>query len=101
MDQVNLPKDLQSFKKLLQRDEVTGLLEGSLLALWKAGKGDWEGAHSIVQDDPGKEAAWIHAYLHRAEGDLGNASYWYRRAGKPVAEQSLELEWADIVSAML
>ena len=55
----------------------------------------------VVQDDHGKDAAWIHAYLHRVEGDLGNAGYWYRQAGKPVATGSLEAEWEAIVSALI
>ncbi len=54
--------------------------------------GDWDGAHALVQDDPSPDAAWIHAHLHRTEGDLGNARYWYRRAGRPVATGSLEDE---------
>jgi hypothetical protein len=72
-----------------------------LKALWWAAKGDWAKAHNIVQDEESKEAAWVHAYLHRVEGDLGNAGYWYRRAGKPAAEDSLEAEWERIASALL
>ena len=72
-----------------------------LQALWWAAKGEWDQAHKIVQDEDTADAAWVHAYLHRVEGDLGNAGYWYRRAGKPAAEDSLEAEWARIVSALL
>jgi hypothetical protein len=73
-----------------------------LAALWWAAKGDWRKAHAIVQDDEdGVDAAWVHAYLHRVEGDLGNAGYWYRRAGKPVASGPLEAEWENIVAALL
>jgi hypothetical protein len=71
-----------------------------LQALWWAAKGDWNKAHQIAQDDESADAAWVHAYLHRVEGDLGNAGYWYRRAGKPAAEDSVEAEWARIVSAL-
>ena len=71
-----------------------------LAGLWWAAKGDWEKAHKLVQDDPSREAAWVHAYLHRVEGDLGNAGYWYRQAGKPVANGSLETEWESIASAL-
>ncbi len=76
-------------------------LEAPLAALWWAAKGDWDQAHKIVQDEEGADAAWVHAYLHRVEGDLGNAGYWYRRAAKPVASGSLETEWERMVSALL
>jgi hypothetical protein len=72
-----------------------------LAALWWAGKGDWNKAHEIVQDESGADAAWVHAYLHRVEGDLGNAGYWYRQASKPVATIPLETEWEEIASALL
>lgn len=72
-----------------------------LTALWHDAKGDWKRAHEIVQDEDGAEAAWVHAYLHRKEGDLSNAGYWYRRAAKPVSKVSLEDEWDEIVSAFL
>ncbi|KRQ92465.1 hypothetical protein [Bradyrhizobium valentinum] len=72
-----------------------------LVALRWAAKGDWGRAHKIVQDEGSAEAAWVHAYLHRVEGDLGNAGYWYRQAGQPVAKDSLEAEWERIVSALL
>lgn len=61
----------------------------ALRALSLAAAGDWDGAHRIVQDDPSQEAAWVHAHLHRVEGDLANAGYWYRRAGKPAAAGDL------------
>ena len=72
-----------------------------LKALWWAAKGEWDKAHGVVQDDESADAAWVHAYLHRVEGDLGNAGYWYRRAGKPAAEDSLDAEWERIVAALL
>ncbi len=71
-----------------------------LAALWWAAKGDWNAAHKIVQDEDTKDAAWVHAYLHRVEGDLGNAGYWYRQAGQPVATDSLEAEWERIVASL-
>lgn len=76
-------------------------LNAPLAALWWAAKGKWDEAHRIVQDEETEDAAWVHAYLHRVEGDLGNASYWYRRAQKPVASDSLEAEWERIASALL
>ena len=72
-----------------------------LAALWWAAKGGWDDAHKIVQDEATADAAWVHAYLHRVEGDSGNAGYWYRQAGKPAAAGSLETEWERIASALL
>lgn len=82
-------------------EEPPAGLSGPLQALWWAGKGSWHRAHEIVQDDEGAVAAWVHAYLHRIEGDLGNAGYWYRRAGKPVATSPLDDEWQAISAALL
>jgi hypothetical protein len=62
--------------------------------------GDWEQAHRIVQEIHTAEAAWIHAYLHRVEGDLGNAAYWYRQAGKPECRDSLAEEWQIIYETL-
>ena len=75
-------------------------LSPPLVALWWAAKANWDAAHKIVMDEDTKDAAWVHAYLHRVEGDLGNAGYWYRQAGQPVAKDSLEAEWARIVAAL-
>ncbi|HLX17784.1 MAG TPA: hypothetical protein VKS24_21555 [Bradyrhizobium sp.] len=76
-------------------------LDAPLAALWWAARSEWDQAHKIVQDEETREAAWVHAYLHRVEGDLGNAAYWYREASKPVAKSSLDVEWEGIVSALL
>lgn len=76
-------------------------LDAPLTALWWAAKGDWDRAHAIVQDEDGANAAWVHAYLHRHEGDLPNAGYWYRGAGRPVASGPLETEYRAIVAALL
>ena len=65
------------------------------------GKGDWEGAHEWAQADEGGDGDWVHAYLHRKEGDAGNAAYWYRRARRAVAQEPLETEWAAIAEALL
>jgi hypothetical protein len=72
-----------------------------LAALWWAAKGQWDDAHKLVQDEETADAAWVHAYLHRVEGDVGNAGYWYRQAGQPVAKGPVETEWERIVSALL
>ena len=71
-----------------------------LAALWWAAKGNWDAAHKIVQDESDANSAWVHAYLHRVEGDLSNAGYRYRQAGQPVAKDSLESEWERIASAL-
>lgn len=72
-----------------------------LKALWHDAHGDWDEAHRIAQDIDHRNGAWVHAYLHRKEGDLANASYWYRHAGRPVATESLDAEWKSIVEALL
>ena len=72
-----------------------------LTALWHDARGDWEAAHNIAQDIHTPDGAWLHAYLHRKEGDLLNAGYWYRQVGKPVFTGSLEGEWEELVRALL
>ena len=73
----------------------------ALQALWHDARGKWDTAHQIANDVDDKTGAWVHAYLHRKEGDLGNAAYWYQRASLPVATDSLEAEWMRIVAALL
>lgn len=92
-------------------DEFAATLSGSvpppglhlaLKALWWDGKGDWQRAHEHAQDDESDPVtAWVHAYLHRKEGDRSNAGYWYRRARKPVATGDLNAEWREIAAALL
>ena len=93
--------NLSEFKRSLAKAKPPAGLAPALVALWWAGKDKWDKAHTIVMDEGGKDCAWVHAYLHRVEGDLGNARYWYRQAGRPVATQSLNVEWDSIVGAML
>ena len=71
---------------------------GAVQALWHDARGDWQRAHERAQDDHSRAGSWVHAYLHRKEGDAGNAGYWYARAGRPVpaAGVTLETEWAEI-----
>jgi len=73
----------------------------ALRALWYDRRGDWKTAHEVAQDIDDATGAWIHAYLHRKEGDLENAAYWYRRAKQPVATDSLESEWERIATTLL
>jgi hypothetical protein len=93
--------NVADFKASLAGASPAPRLDVPLAALWWAAKGAWDKAHQIVQDETTPDAAWVHAYLHRVEGDLSNAGYWYRRAARPVATNSLEAEWEEIVSALL
>jgi len=70
-------------------------------ALWHDAIDDWDGAHALAQDVESADGAWVHAYLHRKEGDIGNAHYWYRRAGRPPASGTLDDERQAIVAALL
>jgi hypothetical protein len=92
---------MADFKASLSDAAPAPTLSPPLAALWWAAKGKWDDAHKIVMNEETAEAAWVHAYLHRVEGDLGNAGYWYRQAGQPAAKDSLEAEWERIVSALL
>lgn len=76
-------------------------LSAPLQALWWAGKGDWHKAHDLSLQDKGANGSWVHAYLHRVEGDEANAAFWYRQAGKPHCRERLETEWNGIVEALL
>jgi hypothetical protein len=92
---------LQEFKSTLNERQPPGELPRILKALWYDGHGDWHQAHEIAQEVHGTAGAWVHAYLHRKEGDLSNAAYWYSRAGKQAASASVEEEWAELVQAFL
>jgi hypothetical protein len=75
----------------------------ALEALWHDGHGEWGRAHGCAQEDHSRDGSWMHAYLHRKEGDLGNAGYWYARAGRPMpaATVTLEVEWEEIARELL
>jgi hypothetical protein len=89
------------FKRSLSKSAPPSGLSPALVALWWAGKNDWRKAHKLVMSEEGAECAWVHAYLHRLEGDLDNARYWYRQARRPAASGELADEWAAIVTALL
>jgi hypothetical protein len=101
--QENVPQEMtqKEFEASLTSHEPPPSLSPLLRALWYDARGDWDKAHHIAQDVETSEGAWIHGYLHRKEGDLSNARYWYRRANQPEASDSLESEWQRIVSALL
>jgi hypothetical protein len=89
------------FRRSLSGPAPPAGLSPALAGLWWAGRDDWEAAHKIVMDEAGKDYARVHGHLHRVEGDLGNARYWYRRAGVPVPETTLQAEWAAIARELL
>ena len=76
-------------------------LSHALRALWHDANGDWGAAHEEAQAQEDQAGAWVHAYLHRKEGDADNAAYWYHRAGKPICITTLQAEWASILEALL
>jgi hypothetical protein len=92
---------LAEFKRSLKAKTAPRGLAPALAALWWAKRGDWDKAHKIVMDDDGRDAAWVHAYLHRLEGDAGNAAYWYRQAKRPAASGGHDAEWTAIADALL
>ncbi len=92
---------LDDFRDSLRAAEPPTVLSLLLAALWWDAKGDWRRAHESAQQVESSDGAWVHAYLHRKEGDEGNAAYWYRRAGKTVCGESLETEWRAIVEQLL
>lgn len=91
----------EQFNQSLLLKDPPANLSMHLKALWFDAKGDWENSHNIIQatDDP--VASWIHAYLHRKEGDISNAGYWYHRAGKKMPDLTLHEEWKLIVKGLL
>jgi|HubBroStandDraft_6_1064221.scaffolds.fasta_scaffold1660340_2 hypothetical protein len=93
----------EEFKRSAQDPKAArpALLSPPLLALWHDARGDWDLAHECVQEEGSREGAWVHAYLHRKEGDLGNAGYWYARAGRPRTTLLLEEEWSAIAGELL
>jgi hypothetical protein len=93
--------NLQEFRDSLSQASPPPGLGAALSGLWWDAKGDWHKAHESAQQDEGTEGAWVHAYLHRKEGDPSNAEYWYQRAGKPPVKSSLQEEWNEIIAALL
>jgi hypothetical protein len=89
------------FKRSISEAKPPAGLSPALAALWWAAKDDWQRAHRLVMNESGADCAWVHAYLHREEGDLDNARYWYRQARREPAQGELAAEWAAIAAALL
>jgi hypothetical protein len=93
--------NLEEFKASLSAQEPPTAASTHLKALWFAGRDDWEASHNIAQDIHDKNGSWIHAYLHRVEGDTFNANYWYNKAGRRMPGYSFQQEWEEIVASFL
>lgn len=93
--------NLEKFRHSLTRATPPQGVGPLLQALWHEARGDWKRAHEITQDSDGRPAARLHAYLHRKEGDLVNANYWYRRAGAKMYEGTVDSEWEALVRDLL
>lgn len=93
--------DLAEFKSAIAEGREPEGFSAALRALARDARGDWNGAHELAQEEPGRDGAWVHAYLHRKQGDLGNAGYWYARAGRPAFKGPLEEEWDAIARELL
>ena len=92
---------LADFKTAISAATLPENISPALRALWHDARGDWTTAHDTAQSVDDETGAWVHAYLHRKEGDAANAAYWYRRAGQPVATDALTVEWDRIATALL
>ena len=92
---------LEDFQQSLTATEPPAGLTLALAGLWWDAKGDWTRAHESAQQDECPDGSWVHAYLHRKEGDQDSAAYWYTRAGKPVCQEPLDAEWVSIVKGLL
>lgn len=89
------------FQSSISGDKPPAALTSALTGLWWDAKGDWARAHECAQSDGSEAGSWVHAYLHRKEGDHANAGYWYRQAGKVPSGEGLETEWRQIVETLL
>jgi hypothetical protein len=92
---------IETFRQSLLRDAAPAEWSRALQALWHQGKGDWQRAHQLAQEQDDADGAWVHAHLHRAHGDAVNAGYWYRRAGRTPSAAPLDQERDEIAAALL
>ena len=92
---------IETFRRSLLLEAPPADWSRALQALWHQSKGDWRGAHQLAQEQDDADGAWVHAHLHRAEGDAANAGYWYRHAGRPPSAAPLDQELDEIAAALL
>jgi hypothetical protein len=92
---------LNEFRNSLGENSPPTVLTLALIGLWWEAKGDWTKAHESAQQDEGQAGSWVHAYLHRKEGDDSNATYWYSRAGKRPSRATFQEEWVEVTTALL
>lgn len=92
---------LAVFQQSIKDNKLPAGISVYLQAMWYDGNGNWDKAHSMVDNLTDTRACWVHAYLHRKEGDIWNADYWYRKAGKERPGITLKEEWEMIVKALL
>jgi hypothetical protein len=92
---------IDRFRQSLLQDAPPENSRPALQALWYQAKGNWDRAHDLAQEQDDVDGAWVHAHLHRAEGDAANARYWYRRAGRPPSTVPLDQEWEEIATVLL
>ncbi len=93
--------NLETFVSSTNQDAPPEGLELALQALWQQANGHWDAAHKLAQEQDDKRGAWVHAHLHRVEGDERNAGYWYQRADKPHSTATLDDEWKEVAAALL
>ena len=91
----------EAFMETVQQGQPPDGISAELLALWHAAAGKWSQAHTIAQDIPSRNGSWIHAFLHREEGDIFNARYWYSSAGQPEHSGSLDEELDELIRRFL
>ena len=87
-------------KASVGKEELPNEISSPIEVICYRGKGNWEEAQRLVQSDNSPNGSWVHAYLHRVEGDLGNAAYWYRMADEAVCNSGLDEEWVEIVAEL-
>jgi hypothetical protein len=92
---------IETFRRALMHDSPPAGWSRALQALWYQGKGDWERAHALAQDVDAADGFWVHAHLHRTEGERVNAGYWYRCAGRTPSAAPIAQEFEEIATTLL
>ena len=95
------PLSFEDFQASLKAVGPPASLSLALQALWYDARGDWQRAHKLIDSESDADSMWTHAYLHRKEGDIGNAGYWYDRCRRPATSGALEAEWETIARTLL